>query len=163
MILQYFKKKENEYKKVADKIYLSIISKSKVLIKKKYFKEVNFNSSFELILIFIIFYLNKIKNKNDLKNKKINIEIVNNFVNDLDKTFREIGIGDISIGKHVKKYVKKFYYRVKKLDLVLRNFNNDNLIEYLNSIKNIDNKYSSELAKDLNNIYQKLNKNLEKL
>ena len=32
MILQYFKKKENKYKDIADKIYLSILSKSKELI-----------------------------------------------------------------------------------------------------------------------------------
>ena len=32
-------------------------------------------------------------------------------IEDLDKALREIGIGDMSIGKYVKKYVKKFYYR----------------------------------------------------
>ena len=47
MILQYFKKKENEYKDVADRIYLIILHKSKKLIKKNYFEEVDFNSSFE--------------------------------------------------------------------------------------------------------------------
>ena len=33
---------------------------------------------------------------------------MSNFINDLDKSFREVGIGDMSIGKYVKKYVKKF-------------------------------------------------------
>ena len=48
MILQYFKKKENEYKIEADKLYLEILYKAKKLIKKNYFKEINFDSSFEI-------------------------------------------------------------------------------------------------------------------
>ena len=163
MILQYFKKKENKYKKIAEKIYISIITDSKLLIKNKYFIDVNFSLSFELICIFVIYYLKKLKNKNEIKYKKINIEIMNILVTDLDKTFREIGIGDISIGKHVKKYIKKFYFRVKKFDSVLNNNNDQALIDYLNSIKNIDNKYIPILTKDLKAIFKKINKNIEKL
>ena len=61
MILQYFKKKENKYKEIADKIYISIITDSKLLIKNKYFIDINFSLSFELISIFIIYYLKKLK------------------------------------------------------------------------------------------------------
>ena len=50
MILQYFKKKENEYKSKSDKIYLNILYKSKQLLDKKYFNEINFSITFELIL-----------------------------------------------------------------------------------------------------------------
>ena len=57
MVLQYFKKKENEYKKIADKIYINILVKSKKLINASFFKEINFNSSFEIITIFLVFYL----------------------------------------------------------------------------------------------------------
>tara|TARA_B100000965_G_C19563408_1_gene745667 strand:+ start:633 stop:1121 length:489 start_codon:yes stop_codon:yes gene_type:complete len=162
MILQYFKKKENTYKVIGDKIYISILSETKLLIKKKYFKNIDFNLSFELISIFIIYYLKELKNRKQIKYKKINTEIVNNLVTDLDNTFREIGIGDMSIGKHVKKYVKKFYYRVKKFDLVLNN-NEYSLEGYLNSIKNIDNDHTLELSNDLRDIFKKINKNLEKL
>ena len=35
MILQYFKKKENEYKIKSDIIYLNILNKSKSLLNKK--------------------------------------------------------------------------------------------------------------------------------
>ena len=41
MILQYFKKKENEYKIKSDKIYLKILRQSKSLMNKKYFNLIN--------------------------------------------------------------------------------------------------------------------------
>ena len=57
MILQYFKKKENKYKIKADKIYLNILNKSKSLLNKKFFNEIDFGTSFELISILLIYHL----------------------------------------------------------------------------------------------------------
>ena len=56
MILQYFKKKENEYKKFADEIYIDIVNNSKKIMKDNYFNEVNFDSSFEILSIILVFY-----------------------------------------------------------------------------------------------------------
>ena len=69
MILQYFKKKENKYKIKSDKIYLNILIKSKSLLNKKYFNEIDFGTSFELISILLIYHLNFYKNQ-DLASKK---------------------------------------------------------------------------------------------
>jgi len=159
MILQYFKKKENEYKKIADKSYINILSISKALIKDNIFKKVDFESSFELISIILVFYLKVFKEKNQIKYNQINDELINNFISDLDNTLREIGIGDMSIGKYVKRYVKKFYYRVKVIDALLDNYNEKKLINYLNSLKNINKQYTSKLSLNLIDIYQNLKKN----
>ena len=113
MILQYFKKKENKFKIKSDKIYLKILNKSKSLLDKKYFNEINFSISFELISILLIFYLKFLKDENIDSYKKVNEELIKNLVNDLDKSLRDVGVSDMSIGKYVKKYVKKFYYRLK--------------------------------------------------
>jgi len=161
MILQYFKKKENEYKIIADKVYVSILLKSKEITKDEFFKEINFDSSFEVISIILIFYLKIYKNINTLKYKQINNELVNNLINDLDKTLREIGIGDMSIGKYVKKYVKKFYYRIKIIDQIFDNYNKGKFIEFLNTIKTIDNDNTGQLATELMIIYEKIKKNAE--
>jgi len=159
MILQYFKKKENEYKLHADKIYLKILDNSKLLLNKKYFYHINFSSSFELISIFLVFYL-KFLYENNLKAKKrFNDELIKNFIYDLDKSLRDSGIADMSIGKYVKKHVKKFYYRLKILDNIFANDNYLELVDYLNSLKLIDNNYSSALAGELTDIFSKIKKN----
>ena len=90
MVLQYFKKKENEYKVKSDHIYLNILGKSKLLLDKKYFNETNFNVSFELISILLIFYLKFFNHKNKLYKKKVNEELMKNLINDLDKSLRDI-------------------------------------------------------------------------
>ena len=164
MILQYFKKKENEYKIKADKLYFNILNKSKLLLNKKYFNEINFSISFELISVLLIFYLHFLKDKNISSNKKINEELVKNLVNDLDKSLRDAGISDMSIGKYVKKYVKKFYYRLKILDPMFENHNNDNneeLLNYVNSLEFINKHNSNELVNQLSEFFLQIKNNYE--
>ena len=161
MILQYFKKKENEYKIKSDKIYLNILNKSKTLIDKKYFNEINFSISFELICILLIFYLKFLKDKDTNSKNRINEELIKNLVNDLDKSLRDVGISDMSIGKYVKKYVKKFYYRLKILDPIFENDNNEELLNYLNSLKFINKNNSIELANLLAKFFVEIQNNNE--
>jgi len=137
MFLQYFFKKENIQKNYSDNIYINIINQSKdILNNNDYFTNKDYKSSFEIISIIIIFYLKSIK-KVKIKNyNKINEIIIKNFINDLDKSLRENGIGDMSIGKYVKSYVKKFYYRLSKLDKILDDLNfEDKFIDYLDNLK----------------------------
>ena len=56
MVLQYFKKKENQYKVKADEIYSLSIDKSKKIIKDNFLKKVNFDSSFEITSIIFTKY-----------------------------------------------------------------------------------------------------------
>ena len=161
MILQYFKKKENEYKIKSDIIYLNILNKSKLLLNKKYFNEVNFSISFEIISVLLIFYLHFLKDKNIGSKKRINEELVKNLVNDLDKSLRDAGISDMSIGKYVKKYVKKFYYRLKILDPIFENDNNEELLNYLNSLEFVNKNNSNELANLLSKFFMEIQNNNE--
>jgi hypothetical protein len=159
MILQYFKKKENEYKIKSDKIYLNILYQSKSLLNNKFFNETNFSTSFELISILIIYNLKFFKNKNIASKKRVNDELMKNLVNDLDKSLRDVGISDMSIGKYVKKYVKKFYYRLKILDPIFENDNNDEFINYLNSLEFVNKNNSKELANVLSKLFTEIKNN----
>ena len=159
MILQYFKKKENKYKIKSDKIYLNILKKSKSLLNKRFFNEIDFSTSFELICILLIYHLKFFKNKDMTSNKRINEELMKNLVNDLDKSLRDAGISDMSIGKYVKKYVKKFYYRLKTLDPIFDNDNNEELLCYLNSIEFVNKNNSKELINQLSKFFLQIKNN----
>ena len=161
MFLQYFKKKENEYKIKSDKIYLSILNKSKLLLKKKYFNEINFGLTFEILSILLIFYLNLLKKRDRDSKKRVSQELIKNLVNDLDKSLRDIGISDMSIGKYVKKYVKKFYYRLKIFDLIFKNENYKELHNYLNSLEFINKNNSNELLNEFLEFFAQIKKNNE--
>ena len=149
MILQYFKKKENKYKIKSDKLYLNILKKSKSLLNNKFFNEIDFSTSFELISILLIYHLKFFKNKDVKSKKRVNEELMKNLVNDLDKSLRDVGISDMSIGKYVKKYVKKFYYRLKILDPIFENDNNEELLNYLNSLEFVNKSNSIELVSQI--------------
>ena len=131
MILHYFKKKENIEKEKANSIYASILKKSNVFLNNNsFFISKNYNSSFELLSFFLILYI-KLNISYNFKNfKKINEYLITLFISDLDESLRSKGIGDMSIGKYVKSYVKKFYFRLKKFP-DLNNINPIILEEYL--------------------------------
>ena len=156
MFLQYFKKKENEYKIKSDEIYSNILIQSKSLLNKKYFNEIDFNVSFELISILLIYHLKFFKNKNMIAKKSINEELIKNLVNDLDKSLRDVGIGDMSIGKYVKNYVKKFYYRLKILDPIFEKDNLEELLDYINSLKFVNKNNSNEFVNELSEFFQQI-------
>jgi len=166
MFLQYFKKKENEYKIKSDKLYLNILKNSKSLLNKKYFNEIDFSITFELISILLIYHLKFFKIQDKDTKKRINAELIKSLVNDLDRSLRDLGISDMSIGKYVKKYVKKFYYRLKILDPIFENhnndeLNNDELINYLDSLKFVNKNNSKELANQLSEYFIQIKINNE--
>ena len=143
MILQYFKKKENKEQIIAAKQYKLIISESNIFLNENnFFKEKNYKTSFEIVSIFLIMFIRRnLLEYNRNLYLKINDELLSLFISDLDESLRAKGIGDISIGKYVKSYVKKFYFRVKKFPDDNNLYKNDSFMEYLkitDIIKNED-------------------------
>ena len=105
--------------------------------------------------LLIVFYLKKLKDINTPDSKIISQEIIDSFVRDLDQHFREQGIGDMSIGKYVKKYVKKFYYRLQILDAVLKESKLD-ISEYLNKIDNLLKQNIDQISSNLKELYNRI-------
>ena len=109
MILHYFKSKKNKDKVLSNKIYNEILTMSKKLVNSKdYFKNKDFGTSFEIFSIFLIIYIKSIRDLKINNYKLINQNLIDLFINDLDFSLREQGIGDMSLGKYVKAYLKKF-------------------------------------------------------
>ena len=132
MILQYFYRKENSQKKKAQQIYVNIINLSKNLLKKNnFFTNKNYNTSFELVSLFLIIYI-KLNIKYRINDYvKINEDLISTFINDLDESLRTEGIGDMSIGKYVKSFVKKFYFRLEKFPNNINNLSEKQFQDYL--------------------------------
>ena len=143
MILQYFKKKENKEQIIAINQYKKIISESTVFLNdNNFFIAKDYKTSFEIVSIFLIMFIRKnLLDSNRKKYLKVNDELVSLFIADLDESLRAKGIGDMSIGKYVKSYVKKFYFRISKFPSDNNLYNNKYFIEYLkitNLIKSDD-------------------------
>jgi len=137
MTLYHYSNKKNKVKLQAHNIYSRI-----VILSKNYVKELNiiiekdFTISFEIFSLFLIMFF---KASNEVKLNdfdKIKEELMNIFIKDLDTHFREVGIGDISIGKYVKAYVRKFYFRVKIFDQILDSQDKKEFKKFLSSINN---------------------------
>ena len=133
MILQYFKKKENKEQIIATEQYKKILVESKTFLNENnFFKTKDYKTSFEIVSIFLI--MNIRRNLLEVNRKlflKVNEKLISLFIADLDESLRQKGIGDMSIGKYVKSYVKKFYYRLKKFPQNNYLYKNETFIEYL--------------------------------
>ena len=141
MILHYFKQKKNKEQIIATKQYKQVIYESNIFLNdNNFFITKDYKTSFEIVSIFLIMFIriNLLQN-NRKKYLIVNDELISLFIADLDESLREKGIGDMSIGKYVKSYVKKFYFRISKFPDDNNLYNNDAFIEYLkvtNLIKN---------------------------
>ena len=99
--------------------------------------------------------------KNLLENNKkiylkVNDELVSLFISDLDESLREKGIGDMSIGKYVKSYVKKFYFRISKFPKNNNLYKNESFIEYLKVTDLFKNDDYVDVSRKFNDKFGKL-------
>ena len=133
MILQYFKKKENKEQIIAIEQYKKILVESNLFLNENnFFKIKNYKISFEIVSIFLIMFIHiNLSEYNRKLYAKVNDELLSLFISDLDESLREKGIGDMSIGKYVKSYVKKFYFRISKFPDDNNLYKNKAFIEYL--------------------------------
>ena len=125
-------------------VYKIILNKSKSLLQNNnFFKNKDYNTSFELVSLFLILYIKNNINKKNKNFHKINESLISIFISDLDESLRTKGIGDMSIGKYVKKYVKKFYFRLSKFPEIKTKDDNSLIIKYLHTFDIIkENQYS---------------------
>ena len=158
MILHYFKRNENKDKKIAKDQYKKILEISKAFINQNnVFIVKNYNTSFEIVTIFIIFHIKlNLSKLNKSKSLKINEYLISFFVSDLDESLREKGIGDMSIGKYVKSYVKKFYFRLSLFPQIYDFKKKDSLVPYFEKIKIDGSKNYSKLSSIMNDQYSNL-------
>ena len=160
MILQYFKKKENKEQIIAIEQYKKILSESSIFIdENNFFRIKDYKISFEIVSIFLIMFIRKnLLEYNRKLYLKVNDELMSLFISDLDESLREKGIGDMSIGKYVKSYVKKFYFRIRKFPVDNNLYNNQSFIEYLKMIDLIKNDDYATVSRIFNEKFAEIRK-----
>ena len=157
MFFKYFNLKKNNLNNQSSYLYQEIANHSNDFIKNNLnHRNLNFNEVFEIFSVVIIFYLKKLKDKDNAKSKNLSQTIIDNFVRDLDQHFREQGIGDMSIGKYVKKYVKKFYFRLKVLDAVFKKNNELDINEYIKKFEIFHSDNNGKINANLLDLYNRI-------
>ena len=162
MILQYFKKKENKEQIIATNQYKQIIYESNIFLNENnFFITKDYKTSFEIVSIFLIMFIRiNLLQDNRKKYVKVNDNLISLFIADLDESLREKGIGDMSIGKYVKSYVKKFYFRISKFPDDNNLYKNETFLDYLkitdfmenDDYVNVSRKFNDKFAEILNPI-----------
>ncbi len=163
MSLYHFNNKKNKVKNQAEYIYSRIIH-----LSNEYINEINypikkdFKISFEIFSLFLIMFFKISKQQRYDRFKIINLELMNIFTKDLENYFRELGIGDMSIGKYVKTYIKKFYYRIKKLDKIYDTLNIEDMHEFLSILENQEliKEVSKSIFDSYNNLENEMKNNI---
>ena len=118
---------------------------------KKFKISTNFNSRYEIILILFFLIHLKLKNK---KENKIKLQIMCDYLFDyIDYSLRELGTGDLSVGKKVKTMAQIFSKRMKLYDKSIS-------VDFKNIKKPIKEFiYENKVKKiDLDNFYNYINK-----
>ncbi len=163
MLLHYFRKKENKEKTKAKEQYKKIIELSNSICNQKnLFTKKNYNISFEIVSIYLILFIRiNLSKKKYKKNMQINDNLMSLFISDLDKSLREIGIGDMSIGKYVKSYVKKFYFRLKKFPSEYDHNQSNILVQYFKDIKFTPDDNYLNISTEINAAYVNLIKSIK--
>ena len=162
MLLHYFYKKENKEKNYVYDIYSKNIKLSiRFIQSSNYILKKDFQTSFEIFSLFLIFHLKNFKDFKIKNYKKINEELINLFVSDLDYSFREIGIGDMKIGKYVKTFIKKFYFRLSAMEEILNTKDLNKSVEFVSNPNIIKKNQITRATKEMLNIYLKIQSSIE--
>jgi cytochrome b pre-mRNA-processing protein 3 len=70
------------------------------------------NGRFDMVVIHVMLLFRQLRNAGDA-GPSISAELLKLMFADMDQSLREMGVGDMSVGKHVKKMAKAFYGRAE--------------------------------------------------
>lgn len=100
---------QNRYKKPAYSLYQRLVEQARSPWFYKTLKiEDSIKGRFELILIHAFLVLHRLK-----KQKKLGQNLFDLLFYDFDRSIRELGVGDLSVGKKIKSFAELFYARIE--------------------------------------------------
>lgn len=117
MILALFdRKKRKENQRVVASLYETLTAAGR---RPVFYEAMNVPDTvmgrFEMLAVHVILLLRRTA-KGDMAVQAIGQDIVDEFFTDIDHSIRELGIGDISVPKKMKKFARMFYGRMNAYD-----------------------------------------------
>lgn len=100
----------------ANALYLAMVEQSRV---PRFYTELGVpdtvDGRFDMIILHVMLVIRRLREEGE-EAAGISQELLNLLFADMDRNLREMGVGDMSIGKHVKKAAKAFYGRAETLE-----------------------------------------------
>jgi cytochrome b pre-mRNA-processing protein 3 len=107
-----FLRRENAYENIAITMYGAIVGQSRTAT---FYSELgvpdSLNGRFDMIVIHAMLAMRRLRAESASVEEPLSQELFDYMCKDMDRSFREVGVGDMSIGKHMKKMAKAFYGR----------------------------------------------------
>ena len=141
MFHRWFKglKERSELRKVGHKLYISTVNQARTpLLFSKLGVPDTLDGRFDLVVLHVGLVFRRLRSSG-LQGKKMSEVVFSVMFDDLDQSVREMGVGDIRVGKKVKAMARAFYGRCLAYDQALDSKNQSELVKAL--LKNV---YGSE-------------------
>ncbi|MCT4656762.1 MAG: ubiquinol-cytochrome C chaperone [Cohaesibacter sp.] len=115
MIFNLFKKDEKR-EKLVDDLYGQIVAQARQpVFYTDYAIPDDINGRFEMILLHVYMLAHRLRGEGE-QAQELGQQVFDRFFKDMDHSLREIGIGDLSVPKKIKKMAQAFYGRVEAYD-----------------------------------------------
>lgn len=103
----------------ANALYLAVVEQSRQPVLYTVFNVPDtVDGRFDMIVIHVMLLIRRLRGEGEAA-AAISQDVLNLMFDDMDRNFREMGISDLSIGKHVKKTAKAFYGRADAIETAL--------------------------------------------
>ncbi len=87
--------------------------------------EDNVDGRFDMLVLHVYLLVNRMNEDGDEPGTVFSQGVFDHLFEDMDRSLREMGVGDLSVGKKIKKMAQVFYGRVKAYDEGLKTYHKD--------------------------------------
>ncbi len=112
-----FLRRENPSETAAIAMYGSIVAQARTAT---FYSELgvpdSLNGRFDMIILHAMLVMRRLRDEPTETDHTLSQALFDYMFKDMDRSLREVGVGDMSIGKHIKKMAKAFYGRAEEYE-----------------------------------------------